>query len=92
MSFLDALIHLSNFFLPALGLGAIAASLVKLLWWRSLRPVSWIRLVAAAVLACAAALVAGLALAGGRDGKMLTYLLMVLGSALALWWVGLRRV
>lgn len=86
---LDALIHLLNFFAPALGLAALAAGLVKLVWWRHLRAVSWWRLTRAAALASAAVLVLGL-IAFGRDGKMATYAGMVLASSLALSWSARR--
>ena len=41
---LDALWHLLNLLLPAVGLGLIAASLAKLLWRAALAPVAWRRL------------------------------------------------
>jgi hypothetical protein len=89
MSFLDVLIHIGNFFLPAMGLGMIAALFTKLAWPRRLAKVSWLRLAIAASLASMAALVLGLIMLG-RDGKMLTYSAMVLASACALWLTGLR--
>ncbi len=87
---IDALLHLANFFAPALGVGLLAAGLTKLLWWRELRSVSWLRLARWATLGSAVALVAGLALLG-RDGKMLTYGGMILLSALGLAWAGWRN-
>lgn len=90
MGFFDALWHLLNFFAPALGLGLIAATLAKLIWRRTLSAVSWRRLAQHACAACSVALVGGLVL-GGRDGRMSTYVAMVLACALALWWSGLRR-
>jgi hypothetical protein len=84
---LDALWHLANLFLPALGLGALAAALAKLLWRRELAAVRWRRLAAAACVACAAVALAGLVLSG-RDGKMATYAAMVVACALTLWWRG----
>lgn len=89
MSFFDGLIHLGNFFLPALGLGMIAALLTKLAWASSLRRTGWVQLAGAATGASAAVLVVGVFLLG-RDGEMLTYAGMVLASAVALWWTGLR--
>lgn len=86
---IDAVWHLLNFFAPALGLGLIAASLVKLAWWRSLREHPWWSLAVAAVLASMVPLVAGLVLLG-RDGKMATYAAMVACCAVALWWRALR--
>jgi hypothetical protein len=84
---LDAFWHLANLFLPALGLGAIAAALAKLAWWRDLRGVAWARLALPAVVASAAVLLAGF-FAFGRDGKMATYAGMVVACALTLWWRG----
>ncbi|MBS0449207.1 MAG: hypothetical protein JSR59_25075 [Proteobacteria bacterium] len=79
--------HVLNFFAPALGLGAIAASFAKLVWRRELRAVRWPRLVLAAAGAAALVLMAGL-VAFGRDGRMATYAGMVIATALALWWTG----
>jgi hypothetical protein len=84
---LDALWHLSNLFLPALALGAVAAALAKLLWRRELGTVSYRRLAVPASLTCAAVVLAGLVLLG-RDGKMATYAAMVAACAVTLWWRG----
>lgn len=84
---IDALLHLANFFAPAVGLGALAALLTKLFWWNDLRSVSWLTLARWAMLASTAALIGGLVLLG-RDGRMLTYGAMVMLSALALAWAG----
>jgi len=82
---LDAVWHLANLFLPALALGALAAALAKLLWWRELAGVRWRRLAGPACAATAAVTLAGLLLFG-RDGRMLTYAAMVVACALTLWW------
>jgi len=84
---LDALFHLGNLLLPALGLGLLSAGLSKLLWRSALRGVAWRRLAGWACGAALAALLAGLVLTG-RDGRMATYAAMVLACAGALWWVG----
>jgi predicted Na+-dependent transporter len=89
---LDALWHLFNFLLLPVGLGLVAASLCKLLWWRGLRTLRWSRLAWPAV--GAAILVQILFLVWlGRDGRMVTYAAQVVGVALALWWAafGPRR-
>ena len=86
MGVLDGLWHLLNFFAPAVAVGALAASLTKLMWWRELQSVPWRRLAAWAVAASSLVLVAGLAWTG-RDGKMATYGAMVVGCAFSLWWV-----
>ena len=87
---LDALLHLLNFVLPALALGALAAALAKGLWWRELRAVRWWALAWPAAVASLLATVGGLVLLG-QDGRMLTYAAMVLACALALWWRGFLR-
>ena len=84
---LDALWHVANLFLPALGLGALAAAAAKLLWRRELAAVSFKRLAGPACAACAAMVLAGLVLLG-QDGKMATYAGMVVACALTLWWRG----
>jgi predicted Na+-dependent transporter len=89
---LDAIWHLFNFLLAPIGLGLIAASLCKLAWWRALRAVRWGRLALPAV--GTAVLIQIIFLAWlGRDGRMLTYGVQVVGTALALWWTafGPRR-
>lgn len=87
---IDGLIHLANFFLPALGVAAWAALLAKLLWRRELKGVSWMRLAGWSAAAGAVVLLAGLVYFG-HDGKMATYAAMVLACALALAWAGWRR-
>jgi hypothetical protein len=89
MGFLDALDHALNFFLPALGMALLVPSLARLVWWQALRSAGWLRQVKWAALANALILIAGL-IATGRDGAMLTYLGLVAGSALTVWWTGLR--
>jgi uncharacterized membrane protein len=84
---IDAFWHLSNLFLPALLLGALAAALAKLLWRRELAGVPWRRLATVAAAAAAAVVLLGLVVFG-RDGRMPTYAGMVLATAGALWWRG----
>ena len=83
----DAFWHLLNFFAPALGLGLLTPSLVKLLWRRELKGVSWMRLSAWATACSALVLIVGLAVFS-HDGKMATYAAMVVACALTLWWIG----
>lgn len=90
MDAIDVFWHVCSFFAPALGVGAIASLLAKVLWHGDLRRVSWRRLFGAATAVSAAVLVAGLVFFG-RDGKMATYAAMVLGCALALWPIGFDR-
>ncbi len=84
---LDALWHAINLFLPALGLGALAAALAKVVWRRELAVVPWKRLAGPACAACSTVALAGLVLLGS-DGKMSTYAAMVLACAVTLWWRG----
>ncbi len=84
---LDAVNHLINLLLPALGLAASAAGLAKLLWRKELKPVSWRRLALPAGLACAGVAVVGLVVSG-HDGRMATYAAMVVVCAVMLWWQG----
>ena len=81
----DMLIHLLDLFAPALGLGALAAALAKLLWWRAMDAVAWHWLGVWAAAASGVALLGGLAFFG-RDGRMETYAVMVLASAIGLGW------
>lgn len=90
MNLLDLLNHLANLLLPGLVTGCIAAVLAKLLWRRDLAAVSFWRLAAPAASAGMVISIAGL-VAFGSDGRMLTYLFMVLGCALALAWGGWAR-
>ena len=85
----DAFWHLTNFFAPALFLGAVAAAMTRLIWRRELAPGSGLRLWAWASAAAAIASVAGLVVFQ-RDGRMATYAAMVVACALALWWAGFR--
>ena len=87
---LDALWHLLNFFAPAVGVALATALLAKLAWRRELAAVSWRQLALWAFGAGATALVGGL-FVFGRDGKMATYAILVLATALALWWAGFLR-
>jgi hypothetical protein len=83
----DALIHLGNFFLPALAVALFAALGAKLLWWRELKGVGLARLWAWPAGAGALVLLGGLLLLG-RDGKMLTYGALCVACAAGLWWAG----
>lgn len=84
---LDALVHLLNLFLPALGLAALAALLAKWLWRRELAPVPWLKLAAPAAALGMLATLGGLIILG-QDGRMATYAAMVVLCALSLWWQG----
>lgn len=79
--------HLVNFFVPALGLGALAAALAKLAWRADLAAQRWWHLFALAAAANVVVTLAGLVWSG-RDGRMATYAAMVLATAITLWWRG----
>ncbi len=84
---LDALWHLLNFFGPALGVGLLATGLVKLLWYRELKSVSFQTLALWSVAVGAMVSIAGLVVFG-RDGRMATYGALVLAVAVTLGWRG----
>ena len=85
MGFIDALNHLLNFAAPALGL----AVLLALASWalERKRPVALSAMARLAInfVVGVMVLAAGLVLLG-RDGKMLTYLLLALAMAACQWW------
>ena len=85
----DAFWHITNFFAPAVVLGAIAAAATKLIWRRELGGVGGLRLWAWASGAAAIASIGGF-LVFERDGRMATYVAMVIGCAAALWLAGFR--
>jgi hypothetical protein len=89
MGLIDALIHILNFFMPALGLALLVPTLVRVFWFRKLRGVSWALMAKRVALGGSAVLLAGL-VALGRDGAMLTYVALVLASALAVWWTAFK--
>ena len=88
MGQLDVFWHLANLLAPALGMALIAPTLAKLLWRDALRSVPWAALAGWVGGATAVVLVGGLLL--GRDGRMATYMVMVVATAAVLWWRGAR--
>jgi len=88
---LDAIWHVLNLIVPALGVGMLSAAGAKLLWRRELAGRRWRVLARDASLACAVVLVAGLVVFG-HDGKLATYGAMVVVCALTLWWRGFLAV
>ena len=85
----DAFWHLTNFFAPALFLGAAAAVATRWIWRRELAAVGVLRLWAWASGAAALVSIAGLVVFG-HDGRMATYAAMVVACAVGLWWAGFR--
>ena len=90
MSPIDALCHLLGLFLPALATGALAAGAAKWLWRADLKGSRWSHLALWSASAGSLALLAGL-VGFGRDGLMLSYAMMLLATALALWWAAFVR-
>ena len=84
MGALDLFWHLANFVLPAVGVGALTAALCKLFWRRELSRVSWFTLAWQACAAGLAVLVAGLVITG-HDGRMITYVGLVIACAVVPW-------
>ncbi|MDB5819256.1 MAG: hypothetical protein JWQ11_2896 [Rhizobacter sp.] len=87
MAAIDAFWHLLNLLAPAGSVAVIAACMARLLWWRRLKTVSWRRLVGWPACLSALVVVVGL-LVSGRDGRIVTYMVMVLACAAGLWWAG----
>ena len=84
MDALDLFWHIANFVLPAVGVGALSATLCKLLWRRELARFSWFTLAWQASAAGLAVLVAGLVITG-HDGRMITWAGLVIACALVPW-------
>jgi hypothetical protein len=84
MGFLDAANHLLNFLAPAMAVALLVALFARL--FKPNRPLAQWFIAQAAInfVACAAVLIAGLWFFG-RDGKMATYVAMVLVSATVQW-------
>ncbi len=86
MGVLDAMLHAFNFTLPA----AVVALLVTLCgrFFKKNKPIAggFIAWIAINFIVCLTVLLIGLILTG-RDGKMLTYLAMMLASATVQWFL-----
>jgi hypothetical protein len=87
MAVLVALLHVMGLVAPAVGVALLASGLAKAWWRHELADVAWSRLFGACALAQTLVILGGLVWTG-RDGKMATYLAMLLAGASALWWVG----
>ena len=90
MTSLDVLWHLAGFVMPALvvSLGVVAGARVLIRQRRS--SMSMARQAAVHFVVCVAVLLAGLMITG-QDGRMLTYLALVLCSATCHLWLLRRR-
>ena len=87
MILVDAFVHFFALVMPALVVSALSSGVAKMLWRTELRAIAWSRLFGVSAFAQALVLLAGLVVFG-RDGKMLTYGLMVVAGATALTWAG----
>jgi hypothetical protein len=86
---LDAIFHLVNFLAPALGMALVLPTLVRVVWFRALKSVSWAQMARRIAAVGVGVLVAGVVVLG-RDGAMLTYAALVLASAGTVWWTAFR--
>lgn len=84
---LNAFWHLVGFASPVIGLSLIAAALARMVWRRELAAAGFTRLWQGAAVGCALAQIGSLILLG-RDGRMLGYAALVLGTMAGLWWAG----
>ena len=82
------LIHLLNFVAPAMALALVLPAVAQILGRKTSARLAWWSQVAIVFIACSVALVLGLVYFG-RDGKMATYVAMVLVGASTQWF--LRR-
>jgi hypothetical protein len=84
MGFIDAILHALNFMLPAASVAMFVTFIGRFL--KQNKPLAGVFIARAAInfIVCLAVLLIGLILTG-RDGKMLTYLAMVLASATVQW-------
>ncbi len=87
MGLVDVFWHIAGFFAVPMTLALLACASAKLLWRRELTGLGFRPLLAYASAGTTIPALVGL-LVFGRDGKMLTYLGMVLLCALMLWWRG----
>ena len=83
LSPVDIVWHVLNLLAPALGVAALAALLARLLMRRSFATIGWARLLGWPAAAALVATMAGLAVYG-RDGRIETYVALVLAVALGL--------
>lgn len=70
-------------------MAVLVPTLARLVWWQHLKAAGWWRQVRWCGVCNSLVLVTGLVVLG-RDGAMATYAGLVLASALAVWWTGLR--
>lgn len=90
LNLLDAVWHLLNLLAPGVLVPLFATLLAKVVWRKALATRALPALMGPACAAGVGVVLAGLVL-HGRDGKMATYVTLVLVTAVMLWWRGLRR-
>jgi hypothetical protein len=86
MGVLDALWHLIGFVMPAACIACVLPLFARI--FKQNRPIAGNFIAQSAIIfiVCIVILVAGLFITG-RDGKMITYLAMVLAGGTAQWWL-----
>ena len=84
MSLFGLLDHLLNFIAPALVVGLLVAATAPMLMQKARPNHSWLTQSAINTVACGLVLLGGLVIFG-RDGKMATYVAMVLACAACQW-------
>lgn len=84
MTVLSLLNHLLNFAMPALALAVLLVLAGHVLWRQQAREGGWLRPLALHSMVGCAVLAAGLVLLG-RDGRVLTYTVLVLACATSQW-------
>ena len=89
MGFLDLILHLLNFIAPAVFVALLMVLASPLLMKKRVQVPVRIKQFAINFVVCMAALLIGL-VALGRDGKMVTYLVLAVCCATSQWWM-LRR-
>jgi hypothetical protein len=87
MNFIDAVLHLLNFCAPAGVVALLICVAGRFLSKKRPVPGIFIQQFAIHFIVCLGVLLVGLILTG-RDGKMYTYLAMVLASGSVQWWLG----
>ena len=85
MSFFDLANHLFNFVLPAIAMGVMMPLFSRTIWRKTAVKPSLQQQMLITTVACSAVLIAGLVIFG-RDGKMLTYVGLVLAATGCQWW------
>jgi dolichol kinase len=85
MSFFDLLNHIINFALPAISMGVMVPLFSRLIWRKTPSKRSLKSQMLTTSLACLAVSIAGLVVFS-TDGKMATYMAVVVVAAACQWW------